>query len=78
MLAEYRTLSRTVDSSVILRCHETCDSLQATRSFIQAYSLPWKCVSTSRCLASDVSAVLFWLHTSGVQASCHSIKLWHT
>jgi hypothetical protein len=28
-----------------------------------------KCVSTSRCLATDVSAVLFWLHTSSVQTS---------
>jgi hypothetical protein len=27
----------------------------------------------SRCLPMDVSAVLLWLHTSGVQASCHNI-----
>jgi hypothetical protein len=27
----------------------------------------------SRCLEMDVSAVLFWLHNSGLQASCHSI-----
>jgi hypothetical protein len=28
----------------------------------------------SRCLAMDVSAVLLWLHTSAVQASCHTSK----
>jgi hypothetical protein len=26
----------------------------------------------NRCLAMDVSAVLLWLHTSGIQASCHN------
>jgi hypothetical protein len=29
----------------------------------------------NRCLAMDVSAVLLWLHTSGVQSSCHNTKL---
>jgi hypothetical protein len=27
----------------------------------------------SRCLAMDVSAVLFWMHTSSIQTSCHNI-----
>jgi hypothetical protein len=27
----------------------------------------------SRCLEMDVAAVLLWLHTSGVQASCHNM-----
>jgi hypothetical protein len=27
-------------------------------------------VPASRCLATDVTAVLLWLHTSGIQASC--------
>jgi hypothetical protein len=39
----------------------------------QQYSLLRKRVSASRCLATDVSAVLFWLHISGFQASCHSM-----
>jgi hypothetical protein len=33
-----------------------------------------KCL-LSRCLAMDVSAVLLWLHISGVQEPCHAI-LW--
>jgi hypothetical protein len=45
----------------------------ATRWFIQAHSLPRKCVSTSRYPAKDVSDLLFWLHTSSFQASCHNI-----
>jgi hypothetical protein len=28
----------------------------------------------SRCLAMDVSAVLLWLHTSGVKVSCNNAK----
>jgi hypothetical protein len=36
----------------------------------------------SRCLALDFSAVLLWLHTSGVQASCHTsinrLTSWYT
>lgn len=35
--------------------------------------MPWNCVSTSHCLALDVSAVLFWQHASGVQMSCHNM-----
>jgi hypothetical protein len=75
MRTEQRTPSRTVDSSVILCCHETWDNHRATRWFIQAYSLPRKCVSTNRCLATDVSAVIFWLHTSAIHASCHNTFL---
>jgi hypothetical protein len=71
MQTKYRTPSRTFDSFVILCCHETCDNLRATCWFIREYWLPRKLVSTSRCLATDGFAVLFWLHTSGVQVSCH-------
>jgi hypothetical protein len=38
----------------------------------KAYLLKRKRVSASRCLATDVSAVFLWLHTSGFQVSCHS------
>jgi hypothetical protein len=38
-------------------------------------SVNWgKCLQ-NRCLAMDVSAVLLWLQTSGVQASCVSTLL---
>jgi hypothetical protein len=73
MWTEYRIPSRIIESSVVLCCHETYVNLRATSWFLQAYSLPLQYVSTSRCLATDVSVVLFWLHTSGVQASCHNI-----
>jgi hypothetical protein len=59
---EYRTPSRTVDSSLILCCHETC-----VNSFIREQCLP------SRYLATDVSVVFLWLRTSDFQASCHNI-----
>jgi hypothetical protein len=54
-------------------CYETCDSPHTTCWFLQAYSLTRKYDSSSRCLATDVSAELFWLHTSGLQASYHNI-----
>jgi hypothetical protein len=73
MQTKYRTPSQTVHSSIILCCHETCDSPWAIHWFIQAYLLLWKHVSASHCLATDVSAVLLWLHTSGFQVSCHNI-----
>jgi hypothetical protein len=49
--------------------------------FVVLYNLPARTIqktSIAQCLASlclvmDVSAVLLWLHTSGVQAPCHSI-----
>jgi hypothetical protein len=39
--------------------------------FLQAYPLPRVSALASRCLATDVYAVLLWLHTSGVHASCY-------
>jgi hypothetical protein len=56
---------------------ETCVKFVATLWFLQAYPLPRIRVLGSRCLGMDVSAVLLWLHTSGVQASCHNIKAIH-
>jgi hypothetical protein len=41
--------------------------------FIQAYLFLWKRVSAGHRLATDISAVLLWLRTSSVQASCHNI-----
>jgi hypothetical protein len=51
---------------------ETCCYFVATLLFPQAYSLLLTHLA-SRCLATDVSAVLFWLHISSVHASCHNI-----
>jgi hypothetical protein len=59
--ADCRQSTITYSSSVILRirCHGN--------------SLPREQCLPSRCLARDVSVVLFWRRTSDFQASCHNI-----
>jgi hypothetical protein len=42
-------------------------------SIIMCLSVAAKACLASRCLAIDVSAVLLWLHTSGLQVSCHNV-----
>jgi hypothetical protein len=65
------------NSSSVILClpdvAETCVNFVATLWFLQAYPLLRMRVLASRCLAMDVSAVLLWLHGSGVHASYHSI-----
>jgi hypothetical protein len=73
MRAEYRS-SGTVDCPMLFSVATKRVTISGQRfDFIQTYLLPQKRVSVSRCLATDVSAMLFRLHISGGQASCHNI-----
>jgi hypothetical protein len=70
MRTEYRIPGLTVDCPVLF----SVATKRVTRWFIQACSLPQKRVLAGRCLATDISAVLLWLHTSGFQPLCHIMK----
>jgi hypothetical protein len=59
---------------VLIRCCKNMFSnpLPSKRCPSTVDSVTWVTCLPNRCLAMEISAVLLWLHTSGIQASCRS------
>jgi hypothetical protein len=72
MRTEYRSPSSTVDFPLLFSVATKRVTISGQRCEIYKRIRCSGNVSDSRCLATDVSAVLLWLFTSDVQASCHN------